>query len=71
MQDFADALHAPGLVLLLCGAPPRPARLMPRAEFHRHVGAENIPSNVEAALARAIGLPEGDCRTAKAASSLL
>src|SRR5262245_8815013 len=56
MQEFADAVHASGRVLLLCGAPPQPARLMARAEFHRHVGAENILPNVESALARAIEL---------------
>jgi sulfate permease, SulP family len=56
MQDFADAVHATGRVLLLCGAPPQPARLMARAEFHRHIGAENILPNVESALARAVEL---------------
>ena len=53
IQDFADAVHQSGRSLLLCGAPPQPARLMSRAEFHRHVGAENILPNVEAALRRA------------------
>ena len=53
IQDFADALQASGRTLLLCGAPPQPARLMAEAEFHRHVGDENILSNVEAALKRA------------------
>jgi SulP family sulfate permease len=53
IQDFADALHASGRTLLLCGAPPHPARLMAQAEFHRHVGAANILPNVEAALLRA------------------
>jgi SulP family sulfate permease len=56
IQDFADALHASGRALLLCGAPPHPARLMAQAEFHRHVGAANILPNVEAALARAAEL---------------
>ena len=56
IQDFADALHASGRSLLLCGAPPQPARLMKQAEFHRHVGAANILPNVEAALARAAEL---------------
>ena len=53
IQDFADALHQSGRTLLLCGALPQPARLMSEAEFHRHVGAENILPNVSAALARA------------------
>ncbi|HXD20254.1 MAG TPA: SulP family inorganic anion transporter [Vicinamibacterales bacterium] len=56
IQDFADALHASGRALLLCGAPAHPARLMAQAEFHRHVGAANILPNVEAALARAAEL---------------
>jgi SulP family sulfate permease len=53
IQDFADALHRTGRTLLLCGAPPQPSRLMSRAEFHLHVGEDNILPNVEAALARA------------------
>ena len=53
IQDFADALRQSGRTLLRCGAPPQPARLMSEAEFHRHVGAENILPNVGAALQRA------------------
>jgi SulP family sulfate permease len=52
IQDFADALKASGRTLLLCGAPPQPSSLMQAAEFHRHVGDENILPNVEAALRR-------------------
>ena len=53
IQDFADALARTGRTLLLCGALPQPARLMAQAEFHRHVGEENILPNVESALRRA------------------
>ena len=53
IQDFADGLHQSGRTLLLCGALPQPSLLMSQAEFHRHVGAENILPNVGAALARA------------------
>jgi len=53
IEDLADALHASGRELVLCGAPPQPARLMKQAEFHRHVGARNMCANVEAALQRA------------------
>ena len=53
IEDFADAVHGSGRTLLLCGAPSQPARLMQRAEFHRHVGAENVLPNVDAALRRA------------------
>jgi SulP family sulfate permease len=53
MQDLADSLESSGRTLLLCGALPQPAQLMDEAEFHRHVGAENIVANVEEALTRA------------------
>ena len=53
IEDFADAVHASGRALLLCGAPGQPTRFIQRAEFHRHVGAENILPNVDAALRRA------------------
>jgi SulP family sulfate permease len=53
IQDFADALSASGRTLLLCGALPQPSSLMDRAEFHHHVGAENILPSVDAALVRA------------------
>jgi sulfate permease, SulP family len=53
IEDFADAVQRSGRSVLLCGAPPQPARMMDRAEFHRHVGVENILPNVDAALRRA------------------
>jgi len=53
IQDLADSLESSGKTLLLCGALPQPAQLMDEAEFHRHIGAENIVANVEAALTRA------------------
>jgi sulfate permease, SulP family len=52
-EDLADTLHASGRELLLCGARQQPAQLMERADFHRHVGAENICPNVGVAIARA------------------
>jgi SulP family sulfate permease len=52
IQDFSDALRASGRTLLLCGALPQPARLMAEAEFHRHVGSDNILPDVESALRR-------------------
>jgi sulfate permease, SulP family len=42
--------------LILCGAREQPARLIHKAEFEQHVGAENICSSVEEALARARSL---------------
>ncbi|HVQ14319.1 MAG TPA: SulP family inorganic anion transporter, partial [Vicinamibacterales bacterium] len=53
IQDFSDTLRTSGRTLLLCGALPQPASLMNQAEFHRHVGAENILPHVEGALKRA------------------
>jgi len=52
-EDLADALHASGRELVLCGARRQPAHLMERADFHRHVGPENICDNVGEAVARA------------------
>jgi len=42
LEDLADGLHQTNRTLILCGAPKQPARLMRQAEFHQHVGAENI-----------------------------
>jgi SulP family sulfate permease len=63
IQDFADAVRASDRTLLLCGAPPQPAALMDRAEFHRHVGEENILPHVDAALARARSVHDARVRT--------
>ncbi|MGE3403293.1 MAG: SulP family inorganic anion transporter [Vicinamibacterales bacterium] len=52
IQDFADAVRKTGRTLIACGAPPQPARMMERAEFHRHLGDENIQPSFEAALRR-------------------
>jgi SulP family sulfate permease len=56
LEMLADKLHASGRALLLCGAPWQPLKMIKRAEFERHVGAENICENVEAALARAASI---------------
>ena len=53
LEDLADELHRTARTLILCGAPVQPAALMRQAEFHDHVGAENICLNIEAALQRA------------------
>jgi sulfate permease, SulP family len=53
IQEFADALRASGRTLLLCGAPSQPSKLMEGADFHRHIGEENILPSVDAALRRA------------------
>ncbi len=52
-EELAEALQASGRRLLLCGARHQPARLIARADFHRHIGAENICDSVTDALQRA------------------
>jgi SulP family sulfate permease len=52
-EDLADALHASGRELLLCGARKQPAHLMERADFHSHVGELNVCANIGVAIARA------------------
>ncbi|HVQ16602.1 MAG TPA: hypothetical protein VMS40_23530, partial [Vicinamibacterales bacterium] len=46
-------LHQTDRALILCGMRDQPARMMERAEFHQHIGDENLTATVEAALARA------------------
>lgn len=53
LEHLADTLHASGRNLVLCGMRDQPARLMERAEFHRHIGDANIQPNLAAGLARA------------------
>jgi SulP family sulfate permease len=52
-EDLADVLHDSGRELLLCGARRQPAHLMERADFHRHVGGDNICRNIGDAIVRA------------------
>lgn len=56
IEELADDLRAKGRTLVLCGAPAQPAGAMRKAEFHRHVGDENICSSVQAALDRAAAI---------------
>jgi SulP family sulfate permease len=53
LEDLADAIHASGRALILCGAREQPARLMHDAEFEQHVGTKNICPNINEALKRA------------------
>jgi SulP family sulfate permease len=53
IEQLADALHASGRHLLLCGARRQPAMVMARAGFHDHVGDANICAHVDDALRRA------------------
>ncbi len=56
LEHLADVLHASGRVLLLCGMRDQPARMMARAEFHEHIGTENMLPSAEAAIGRARAL---------------
>jgi SulP family sulfate permease len=56
IERLADALHASGRTLLLCGMRDQPARMMERAEFHAHIGDDNLLPSLEAALVRARAL---------------
>jgi SulP family sulfate permease len=60
LEHLAEVLHDSGRILLLCGMRDQPARMMERAEFHQHIGGENLLPTVEAALDRARALMEGD-----------
>jgi sulfate permease, SulP family len=59
LEHLADVLHNSGRILLLCGMRDQPARMMERAEFHQHIGPENLLPTVETALERARALLEG------------
>jgi sulfate permease, SulP family len=54
LEDLASKCRAANRTLILCGAPPQPAKLMKQAEFEKHVGRANICENFHAALERAI-----------------
>ena len=56
LENLADAVHASGRGLILCGAREQPARLMHQSEFEEHVGVGNICLNISAALERASAL---------------
>jgi SulP family sulfate permease len=56
VEHFAEVLRASGRTLLLCGMRDQPARMMERAEFHEHIGDENMLPSLEAALVRARAL---------------
>ena len=53
LEELAEALHASGRTLILCGARHQPARLIARADFRRHIGDANVCANVTTALVRA------------------
>jgi len=60
IEDLAEAMRRSNRHLLLCGARHQPAALIARADFHRHVGDENICAHIEDALRRAREIHESD-----------
>src|SRR6266481_5421323 len=55
-ENLADAVHESRRQLILCGAREQPEIRMHEAEFHEHVGEENICHSVAEALDRAKSL---------------
>jgi SulP family sulfate permease len=52
LERFSERLHKTGRTLLLCGARNQPSNLISRSDFLKHVGAENVLLNIQAALLR-------------------
>lgn len=53
LENLADKPSANGKTLVLCGMRDQPERMMKKAEFHQHVGDENICPNFQTAIVRA------------------
>src|SRR5262245_4395382 len=53
LENLAERLRASGRHLVVCGIRDQPALLMSKAEFHRHLGEDNIQPSLEKAIARA------------------
>jgi SulP family sulfate permease len=53
LEELATVLHGKNRTMLVCGARPQPEVLLREAGFDRHIGAENICENINAALKRA------------------
>jgi SulP family sulfate permease len=53
LENLADNVHASGRKLILCGAREQPSKRLREAEFHDHLGSDNICRSVAEALDRA------------------
>jgi SulP family sulfate permease len=53
LEHLAESLVASGRHLILCGMRAQPAKLMTQADFHHHIGGENICLSLKAAVERA------------------
>jgi SulP family sulfate permease len=62
IEELAEALRSSDRALVLCGARHQPAALIARADFHRHIGDENICDNITSALQRARDIYDADRR---------
>jgi SulP family sulfate permease len=56
LETFSDRLIRSGRTVLLCGARDQPARLLRASMFLRHLGPEDLVSDITTALARARAL---------------
>jgi sulfate permease, SulP family len=53
LEGLANKLRHTGRTLILCGMREQPAKLMGQAEFHRHLGDDNIQPSLADGIARA------------------
>ncbi len=53
LERLADRLHESGRTLVVCGMRDQPARLLSKAEFHSHLGDENVVPSLASAIVRA------------------
>lgn len=53
LESLADKLRASGRTLMICGMRDQPSKLFDQAEFHQHLGDENIQPHLAAALKQA------------------
>jgi len=60
LEHLAKALRDSGRHLILCGVRDQPARLISHAEFHDHIGSENIQPTLEAGVRRARDILAGE-----------
>ncbi|MCA1562078.1 MAG: sodium-independent anion transporter [Acidobacteria bacterium] len=66
LEDLADTLRASGRALVFCGAREQPNVMMRAADFHRHVGEQNVCPDVQTALRRAAEIHAGVALRAEA-----
>ena len=56
LESLAAKLRASGRHIILCGMRDQPGKLMEQAEFHEHIGDQNIHPTLDAALSQARSL---------------